>query len=187
MKHTALILTLAAVLSGCATAPQPLRGEFASASPEQASDALGQTSVRWGGSIIATHPGPTETCIEVLGRELNESARPRLAPDESSGRFLACRAGFYDPAIFAEDRDVTVTGRVTGFESRRIGEYDYRYPRVAADVIYLWPERRAIDDYRWHADPFWPGYRPFWWGGIRYHRPYFPRTKDVQAPEKAPN
>ena len=180
-----LVWTLAVALAGCATAPQPLRGEFSALSPEQARDDQPQTEVRWGGSIISTLPGATETCIEVLGRELNESARPRLSPDRSSGRFLACRAGFYDPAIFTEDREVTVTGRLTGFESRRIGDYEYRYPRVAADVIYLWPERRALDDYHWHHDPFWPGYRPFWWGGYRYYRPFFPHPKEVRPPEKA--
>jgi outer membrane lipoprotein len=68
-----------------------------------------------------------------------------LSRDRSEGRFIACRAGFYDPAVFTAGREVTIAGTVTGFEARRIGDYDYRYPRVAADVIYLWPERRDRD------------------------------------------
>lgn len=176
-------LPLALALSACATAPAPLRGEFAPLSPHEAGPDASQAQVRWGGSIIATRPESDRTCIEVLSRELNDSARPRATPDQSAGRFLACRTGFYDPAIFAQDREVTVTGRVVGFETRRIGEYDYRYPRVAADVIYLWPEARPVQAYpHWH-DPFWPGYRPFWWSGYRYH-PAPLRPKAPPAPPR---
>ena len=40
------------------------------------------------------------------------------------------------------------------------GEYDYRYPRVAADVVYLWPERREREfEYR----PYFPGIGPLWY------------------------
>jgi outer membrane lipoprotein len=47
---------------------------------------------------------------------------------------------------------LTLAGTVTGFETRRIDDYDYRYPRVAADVIYLWPERR---DGSWIVERPW--------------------------------
>ncbi len=179
------VTTLALALAGCATAPKPLQGEFAPVLPVDASAAqrVGD-SVRWGGTLVSVTPASNETCFEVLGRDLNESARPRRADDTSAGRFLACRAGFYDPAIFAPDREVTVTGRIDGYESRRIGEYDYRYPRVAADVVYLWPERRDDEYYR-YADPFWPSYRPFWWGGyyipVRHHGPH-PRSAAPSPP-----
>lgn len=183
MNRPCLVLSLLA-LAGCATAPAPLRGEFAAIAPEQSAQFADRSgSVRWGGTIISTEPGATQTCIEVLGRELNESARPRLTPDQSAGRFLACRAGFYDPAIFATDREVTVTGKLNGFVTRRIGEYDYRYPRVDADVIYLWPERRERPAY--YHDPFWPAHRTFWWGGLHYHRHFVPHRKAVQPPLKA--
>lgn len=179
----AAVVSIALLMAGCATAPKPLQGDFAAVLPEEASasQAVGE-SVRWGGSIVAAEPSADQTCIEVLGRDLNESARPRATPDVSAGRFLACRSGFYDPAIFAAEREVTVTGRIDGYETRRIGEYDYRYPRVAADTIYLWPERRDVRVY--HPAPFWPVYRPFGWGG--YYAPYrivTPRAVPV-APRK---
>jgi outer membrane lipoprotein len=185
MKSLACITTATLVLAGCASAPRPLQGEYAPVLPAKASETRsGPERVRWGGSIVDTVPGPDSTCIEVLGRELNENARPRLTPDRSSGRFLACRAGFYDPAIFAPDREVTVTGQLAGFEVRRIGEYEYRYPRVEAEVIYLWPERREVD-HHWHYDPFWPGfYRPFRWG-VRYVPLRAPRPRaEPEAPAK---
>lgn len=173
---TFLVATLscgALFVSGCATAPKPLQGEFSAVLPEQASvEQPAGERIRWGGSIVSVSPTASETCIEVLGRNLNDNARPRATPDLSAGRFLACRAGFYDPAIFAADREVTVTGQIAGYETRRIGEYDYRYPRVAAEVIYLWQQRRESDIYRHHSpfwyrhhSPFWPAYRPFGWHG----------------------
>jgi outer membrane lipoprotein len=169
------------LLGGCATAPKPLRGEYAGVLPEQA--AASQTleaTVRLGGSIVEVTPAADRTCIEILGRELGDSARPRLTPDESAGRFIACRAGFYDPAIFAAEREVTVTGRIDGYETRRIGDYDYRYPRVAADVIYLWPERG--DQAYYYPAPYWPVFRPHWWGGyyvpVRAAGPRPPRSKN---------
>ena len=71
--------------------------------------------------------------------------------------FLACRPGFYDPAVFEKNREVTVVGRVAGYENRRIGGYDYRFPRVEADVVYLWPVRETVDVVQYPAP--WP-----WWG-----------------------
>lgn len=163
MKSLMILIPLLA-LAGCATAPKPLQGEFSALQPDEASarEAVSER-IRWGGRIVSVAPGATETCIEILGRDLGESARPSRVEDLSAGRFLACRAGFYDPAIFAPDREVTITGAIESYESRRIGEYDYRYPRVAADVIYLWPERRQ--DELQHVSPFWMTYRPYGWGG----------------------
>ena len=46
-------------------------------------------------------------------------------------------------------------------ESTRIGDYDYQLPRVAADVVYLWPEVREVE-----VRPY-PYYDPYWgprWG-----------------------
>ena len=44
--------------------------------------------------------------------------------------------------VFSAGREITVTGSITGFETRKVGDYDYRYPIVAADVVYLWPVRQ---------------------------------------------
>lgn len=151
---------LASTLAACATVPAPLQGPYVDGSPT-AGYAEGEP-VRWGGSIISVEPRPDTTCFQVLARELNDYSRPRRI-DDSAGRFLACRKGFYDPAVFTEGRDVTVAGRIDGRETRRIGEYDYPLPRVAADVVYLWPERTIYDDpYYWHR-PYWgPWYGPAW-------------------------
>ena len=158
-----VFLPLAAtlLLAGCVTAPKALQGEFSAIEPGQAArdDRMGDR-VRWGGRIVAVEPQATRTCFEVVGVRLGGDGRP-LARDQSSGRFLACRAGFYDPAVFAEGREVTFIGRVDGVETTRIGDYDYRLPKMTADVVYLWPEVREVE---LRPSPF---YDPFWgprWG-----------------------
>lgn len=160
-------LTLAAALSlaACATAPKPLQGQFATVSPRDA--VAGQpvgSAVRWGGRIIETKPAQGHTCFQLLSRPLNNSGRPQTnSSDASDGRFIACRAGFYDPAVFEPGRDVTFIGHVTGYENAKIGEYEYRLPKIDADVVYLWPQVREVEVVP--AYPYGP-YGPWdpWWG-----------------------
>lgn len=160
----------ALLLSACATVPDPLGGEFEELSPEQSSDRDVGQRVRWGGSIVDTRPGKSETCIEVLARSLDARARPHSG-DADEGRFLACRDGFEDPAIFEGGRDITVVGTLTAFIEGSIGEFSYVYPRVEADTLFLWSEERPVHHYSdpWrYYDPWWP-YAPFPWSYSRWH------------------
>ncbi len=147
------------LLPACATLPQPLQGKVTDLTPAQAREA-GRPGlpVRWGGRIVATEPLADRTCFEMIGSALDADGRPSDMTDDGSGRFVACKAGFYDPAIFLKNRELTVLGRIDGFETRKIGQYDYRQPRVAADVIYLWPKAREVDA-RYPVPRPWP-----WWG-----------------------
>jgi outer membrane lipoprotein len=167
-KSMALIPVLAA-LASCATAPVPLKGEFSSITPSaNVADEHSGEHVRWGGEIIKVEPGQTETCFEVLSRQLDAAARPRHH-DSSEGRFIACRSGFYDPEIFTKGRELTIVGALIGNKIGRVGEFDYTYPKVAADAIYLWPRRPLLVEQRntWPYDPFWgPGFGPWWGGGF---------------------
>lgn len=166
-----LLLPVAACLAlgACATVPQPLAGEFTPVTLHQAASANG-SQVRWGGEIIETVPGSDHTCIYALSRPLDASARPESDQD-SMGRFVACHAGFYDPAIFTKGRDITVVGSLDGTLTRKVGEYDYPYPRVAADTIYLWPRpsTRQAERRPFIYDPFWgPRWaNPYWYPGPR--------------------
>lgn len=154
--------TLAVGLAGCATAPTPLQGSYAPVQPEEAV-ARGNVgdAVRWGGRIVSVRTEKLHSCFEIVGAPLDGSGRPRKV-DQSTGRFIACRTGFYEPQVFAAGRELTISGRIDGFEQRKIGDYDYRYPRVAADVVYLWPPRRERPDY-WYPQPYfglgWGMYR----------------------------
>lgn len=153
---------MALILSACATEPSSLSGgPFANFTPQQTltRDAVGSL-VRWGGTILSVTPGKNETCFQVLGRPLDSSARPE-ADDRAEGRFIACAAGFYDPAVYASGRDLTVTGTVQVPQPGRIGEYEYRFPHIAAKAVYLWPKREPETNY---PPPYYPS--PFWhpWG-----------------------
>lgn len=157
----------ALALGACASAPKPIRGEFSALSPEQASQqGAPGASVRWGGSLITVEPEASRTCFTVLSRPLRSDGKPQLKLEVTDGRFIACRSGFYDPALFAEGRDVTFTGRISGFEQRAIGGYDFKYPRLDAEVVYLWEEREERVDPRYaypYRSPYWgPWWRPFW-------------------------
>ena len=167
MNRILIMSAIAIAATGCSAAPKVLRGEFATQGP-QSSSANGQ-QIRWGGSIIEVEPKAAQTCFQILSRELGASARPREV-DASNGRFLACRSGFYDPAVFGRGREVTVVGAVAGTEIRSVGEYALSMPLIAADVIYLWPERTLRDNYDdgWH---FWPRFHYGWYGpGVHIHR-----------------
>jgi outer membrane lipoprotein len=158
-----LLLVALLVPSACARPPGGLRGSFAPVAPR---DALERGSVgervRWGGKIVSTNPGKDSTCFEILSKPLDRQARP-VDTDETFGRFVACAAGFYDPAVYAPGREVTVVGTLAAPTSRQVGEYEYRYPVVQAETVHLWPRRRDYVVYDpWH-DPWWGP--PFWgWG-----------------------
>lgn len=182
-RYRILILAAAsAALGACATMPQPLQGNYANVPTSAAQQGgAGGEQVRWGGEIIKTEPGPQETCFYVLARPLDSQARPaRGSSGESQGRFVACHAGFYDPEVFTRGRELTVTGTLHGTVSHKVGEYEYAYPRVEANVVYLWPKRPIYVNNPYPPgfyDPFWgPGWGPGWgygyggypyWGGPR--------------------
>lgn len=156
------LLTTSLLLAACATAPRPLQGQFSSVLPDAASRASASgESVRWGGRIVSVEPQAQRSCFEVIALPLTAAGRPRQV-DRSEGRFIACRAGFYDPEVFQAGREITISGRVQGFESRKVGDFDYRYPVVGADVVYLWPERREHDAHD-RAMLWGPvGFGPWW-------------------------
>ena len=195
MYKPLILATAVATLAACATVPQPLQGtytEVTSVAAQQEGNGASGAQVRWGGQIIDTKPGPQETCFYVLQRPLDDQARPKApsTDSETQGRFVACRAGFYDPEVFTRGRDITVTGVIQGTMSEKIGDYNYAYPRVEANVVYLWPKRQRYAGYPpGYYDPFWgPGFGPYWggpWGGY----PYWgggPRVIVVRPPPPPP-
>lgn len=183
----------ALVLGGCATVPKPLVGTYAPVTLEAArSNSAGNTAVRWGGEIIQTEPREQETCFFVLAQPLDSQARPERSAS-SPGRFVACKQGFYDPEVFVKGRELTVTGTLDGTVQHKIGQFDYTYPKVAANTVYLWPKRPlyVATPYYNSWGPWGPWGDPFWgggWGGWGYGGPwnYPPRVIVVPRPAPAP-
>lgn len=178
----ALVAAGSMALGACATVPKPLAGTYTPLLPSQAAQGgAGGTLVRWGGQIIKTEPKADQTCFYVLSRPLDDQARP-VARGNSHGRFVACHSGFYDPEVFTKGREVTFTGPVHGIVSKMVGKYNYAYPRVEAQTVYLWPKQpRVVERYNTtpygFGNPFWgpigPWYDPFWYQPrvIYIHRP----------------
>lgn len=144
IRRLAIASLALGLLAGCASIPKPLQGSFAPLTAQEAATGDQAATVRWGGRIIRTEPRSDSTCFEVISTRLDANGRPAWESDEIQGRFIACRAGFYDPALFQPNREVTFTGRIDGSEARNIDGYSTRLPRIAADVVYLWPQRERV-------------------------------------------
>ena len=175
-----IVLLLAVVaVAGCSP-PARIAGDFPRVNvlDVQQGGYVGER-VRWGGVIVETKPVETETCMQVVSLPLGRRARPRIDADRSFGRFLACAPAFYDPEIYAAEREVTIVGTITGVERGKVDEQEYDFPRLAAEAVYLWPERARRDygeaygpyGYPYYGGPYgYPydyGYYPYWgwWGG----------------------
>jgi len=166
---------LALLLSSCATtAPPALHQKVAQADeifPAQSSvEQKTGLSVRWGGRIIETLPENGRTCFQIMARPLKRDGRPAADggnDDPHLGRFLACHAGFYDPAIYSPGRDMTVLGKISSHPSVRIGDYDYVLPHVEIDFLYLWPllpEIATPPPYNTYYYPYGPWGPWYPWG-----------------------
>ena len=163
------ILPLALLLGACASqVPEAIRKATAD-SPSlsqvnQATDNHLGRQVRWGGTIIETGNREENTWLTVLGRPLNKSGDPR-STDESDGRFIVIVPEFLDPAVYAPDRQVTVTGTLLRTEAGKVGEFPYTYPVVQAEAWYLWPEIiQRPEDSRYYGpwyDPWYPYAYPY--------------------------
>ena len=182
------LLTIVLVpLAACTTVPDNLQGTYRAVSPAGVEPAVFGDTVRWGGVIIDSINAVDKTCFEVLSRDLDKYLRPKQE-DRTAGRFIACKAGFYDPEVFAPGREVTLIGRIQDVEVKNIDEFEYRYPGVEAEELVLWEVREevlVVDNYHssfgypyyWHG-PYWgyyPHYRPGW---PMHHRSYI-RTRQL--------
>ena len=160
-----LLMGASLLLSGCVSMPPELAagGPYLDITPAEA--AAGQFEgerVRWGGSLVQAVPQDGMTCFDMVGLTLDRRGEP-LDSDHSTGRFQACVDGFHDPAIYSSGRHVTFTGRIAGHATRRIGEESFRFPRLRADQVHLWPKRREVRYVPYPAPYYWdPFYRPYW-------------------------
>jgi len=149
-----MVMTLA--LGACASQPKPLQGDFFER-PTPHTAVLGDytgTAVRWGGRIVQLEPRTDTTCFEMIATRLAPNGRPFWAGDDTNGRFIACRVGFYDPAVFQVNREVTFTGHIVAYDTRHVGEHEYRFPRIDIEDVHLWPVREPVDPRRARS-PWW--------------------------------
>lgn len=170
MRHAFITLLYSVALTACMATPESLRGTYSKLSVEQArGQNLVDQRVRWGGVIIDTRPSKNATCFEVNGRFLDPTARP-IPSRSSSGRFIACAPGFYDPIEYAAGRQLTVVGMLNMPAPDNISQNKAHTPRVAVESLHLWPHLSA-QYYYYNNDPFcgyWDGH---WHGRCDYWPP----------------
>jgi outer membrane lipoprotein len=171
----AVLLLALVMLAACMRPPRPIAGDFP---PVQVTDVQGGAHVgervRWGGIIVETRPEQDQTCFQIVSLPLDARARPRIV-DQTYGRFEACASGFFDPEIYQARREVTVVGTVQDVVAGSIGGHEYRFPGVAAETVYLWPQRPDYYPY-YGGDPYWDpwpmggwGWGVGWYGGWHGH------------------
>lgn len=151
------------LLNSCAVQPPlPIRVNLPTnptlAQVLQTPDTFKDTKVRWGGVIHKIVNLKSDTELEIISRDLDEQARPKVE-DKTYGRFLANIHGFVEPSIFAPGREITVVGTVRGTVNRPIDEYEYNYPVVDVDSYQLWDQRSTQQGY-----DYWYRYDPWYWG-----------------------
>ena len=165
IRTSYLVLLTALLLSACTIIPEQLEGEYSALKAENVTEKNLQTPVRWGGVILETRPESDHTCFEILARQLESTMRPKVS-DQSDGRFIACKPGFYDPEVFKKNREVTLTGKIIFIDVRKVGEFDYHFPVVDIEFMSLWPTRRNPRHYNYGS------YRPYYWHYPHYGRYY---------------
>lgn len=146
MKKLGLVVSVAALISGCNSMPDRL------AVPEQVSllpfsDTVEVKSVvegqqaRWGGRIAQIENRSDSTVLEIVHFSLNGSGRP-IESDKTLGRFRVYVDGFIDPDIYKPGRLVTVLGHVGEREQGRIGSYRFQVVTLLSKEVYLWAEEK---------------------------------------------
>lgn len=180
LRITYFFLCIFILLEGCTSLPEaysPISdSEFKGPNlntVRQDPNAWKGTRVRWGGNIVKVENHRDETWIEVVEHPLYDSGRPQSS-NASEGRFIARIAGFLDPAIYAQGRQITVTGAVESSIQRTIGEYPYDFPVVKVDTYRLWEKRQEPEVIYYYPDPFWNS--RFWYDRFYlWYPPYYYR------------
>lgn len=173
----ALLMTAFVLSAGCGTSVVPPELEAQvdkglSLSTVQLNPGQYQgKTVLWGGRILKVINKSRGSLLEVLQFPLDSDDRP----DDSSasqGRFVVSMSGFFDPAVYSQDRAVTVVARVTGAVEAPVGQYAYTFIYLRGDMVKLWPQTydQPMPDATFGIGvDFGPAYPPPYWGG-----PYYP-------------
>ena len=162
-----------AALAGCAAEP-PSKVAVKNITPDQAlqTSAVGD-EVRWGGPILSVDPKEDKTCFRMLSFFLGANGEPHLQ-NQPQGHFLACAKGYYDPAIYAPRRTMTVVGTVGPPLTVKVNNVEHQVATVDVQAVKLWPAPPAMIIYTdpWYGPccaPYAP--YPYPYGGAFYVYP----------------
>jgi outer membrane lipoprotein len=122
---------------------------------KEANSYVGRTVIV-GGYILATEKRAYTTIVLTLQAPLGFRHEP-ASRGKSQGRFIVLHKDFLDPAVYSNDRKITVAGYFVGLTN----EDDERCPNTCLKIesrqIHLWPEYyyQGIKSYH-YGDPPYP-------------------------------
>jgi len=136
-----LIVLLSGLVVSCASTPEfdttevdkTLTPQSVIAEPASSRDKI----ALWGGTILDTRNLKDSTQIEVLAYPLDSSHRP-LQEQKPLGRFIINHRGYLEPATYAQGKQLSVLGSVSGSQGGKIGDSLYTYPVISARQLHLW-------------------------------------------------
>ena len=135
------LLIFIALLISCATAPKfDTKNIELSLTPQQVINkpaAARGKAVIWGGTILDIRNLEKETQIEILAYPLNTSHRP-LTDKKPLGRFIILHTGYLEPTTYAQGKQISVLGKVSGTRSGKIGDTRYTYALIKSQQLHLW-------------------------------------------------
>ena len=141
----------------------PVAGSADIASVISAPDNYINQKVRWGGIILKTENKTDNSQLTLVGFPLDDQGEPQIS-DQSPGRFIAVLTDFVEPVVYTKDRILTITGKLSGSHTEKVGDFDYEYPVVQVEHYYLWPVKQEpnYDDLPyWWYDPYYPWHYPY--------------------------
>lgn len=129
------------LLAACAPAPiyKNTIGVIAAtpAQVAQAPERFNNSDVIWGGRIVQVNNLSDHSEIEVLAYPLDSSQRPK-ANDSGNGRFIVVLKGYVEPIDYPAGALMTVSGKLNGTRSGRVGEANYTFPLISAAQSHVW-------------------------------------------------
>lgn len=153
MFRKLIVGLLAVTMIGCAAVPEALMTDSDDPITDVAalSDPAGQDfgqAIRLGGVIAAIDNGEQKTRLEIVAMPIGSDGKPKLG-SSAQQRFVAYVDGFLEPIAYHPGRLVSVAGHVDGEEDGKVGEFNYRFPVVAATGAQLWQVKQEvwIDDF----------------------------------------
>lgn len=148
MSYKIYLLSIFTLLLSCASTPEfdtsqvdhSLTPQSVIAEPEVS---RGKVAL-WGGTILDTVNLKDATQIEMLAYPLNASHRP-LLESKPLGRFIIKHAGYLEPTSYAQGRQLTVLGSISGSQRGKVGESSYDYPVISDKQLHLWSQSSDRD------------------------------------------
>jgi outer membrane lipoprotein len=145
--------------------------------------------VMFGGIVLGAKRTEHETEIEILELPVGPDGPLTENRLRSTGRFIAVRSAFVDPATLPSGTPVSIVGAVTGSTTKPLDDSEYTYPVLEAKHIVNWntvvaqrPEQPVF------LSPFLAPLAPYgFWGRPYGYFPYSGRFgPSIGSPRPSP-